>query len=160
MQDPTCDLLKASEHAKSLRDVMIKKERPPIQWRNMGNSDCLSKSTNFTGNRPRVASPQQHRKNVLAPTMKECWQLKSLPAIHGLFRYRTRRSNLHSLPMVEGSVPPLKQNCSPHPGYMGNRFSDDVINISPQWLLDERTKSVVKFAKSRLFFISHVGTAR
>lgn len=76
MQDPTCDLVKASDHAMALQDVLLQK-RGEVQYYDeiYEAATNLADQQNVVVGRPRIAGRQQHRNNVPADTVKEYWRL-------------------------------------------------------------------------------------
>ncbi|MBV2113370.1 MAG: DUF4371 domain-containing protein [Candidatus Thiodiazotropha sp. (ex Ctena orbiculata)] len=76
MQDPACDLVKASEHAVSLRDVLLQKRDDATYFDEIWEeATTLANQQNIGVDRPRIVGRQQHRNNIAAPTVKEYWRL-------------------------------------------------------------------------------------
>ena len=105
MQDPTCDLVKASEHAMALHVVCFKNRRKKddVQYYDeiWDAAITLANQQNVAVDRLRTAGRQQHRNNVPAPTVKDYWRLSLfLPFMDHL---RTELENRLWIPH-----PPLK----------------------------------------------------
>ena len=76
MQDPTCDLVRASEHAIALHEVSLQKRDDAQYYDEIWEAAVTQTSQqNVAVGRPRIAGRQQHRNNVPAPTDKDYWRL-------------------------------------------------------------------------------------
>lgn len=76
MQDPNCDLVKASDHALSIHGLLGEK-RSSIDYFNQlwQKSVELADQQNIPVGRPRVAARQVHRNNIPADTLEDYWRL-------------------------------------------------------------------------------------
>ena len=76
MQDATCDLVKASEHAMALHEVLLQKKDDVQYYDEIGDAAItLANQQNVAVDCPRIAGHQQHRNNVPAPTVEDYWRL-------------------------------------------------------------------------------------
>ena len=76
MQDPTCDLVKASKHALVL-EGMLRQKRVSHEYYNeiWQKAEDLAGQHGIQVTRPRVAARQTNRNNIQADTVKEYWRL-------------------------------------------------------------------------------------
>lgn len=93
MQDPNCDLVKASDHALTLHGLLQEKRNDQAAYDSIWQKSVdLANREGVPVTRPRVAARQCHRNNIPADTVKEYWRLNLyLPFMdHLLFEIQDR----------------------------------------------------------------------